>query len=150
MRTGKALKFLNRFELYVYLHDETTSYTTIYLQIQFQQESAQFLTPHPMNTKGEGKPTTTLPLLVFSDETSGNTTKKRNRLETFSMSLAGLPRKEIRKIENIHFLGTSNIVPSVPLGKSIANDLQGTQINRVIRTKNCMVPCTRKKVTARP
>ena len=103
-----------------------------------------------MNTKGEGKPTTTLPLLVFSDETSGNTTKKWNRLETFSMSLAGLPRKEIRKIENIHFLGTSNIVPSVPLGKSIANDLQGTQINRVIRTKNCMVQCTRKKVTARP
>ena len=134
MRTGKALKFLNRFELYVYLHGETTSYTTIYLQIQFQQESAQFLTPHSMNTKGEGKPTATLPLLVFSDGTSGNTTKKWNRLETFSMSLAGLPRKEIRKIENIHFLGASNIVPSVPLGKSIANDLQGTQINRVIRT----------------
>ena len=83
MRTGKALKFLNRFELYVYLHDETTSYTTIYLQIQFQQESAQFLTPHPMNTKGEGKPTATLPLLVFSDETSGNTTKNGTVLKRF-------------------------------------------------------------------
>lgn len=78
-----------------------------------------------MNTAGGGIPTITIPLLVFSDETSGSTTKKWNRLETFSMSLAGLPRKEIRKIENIHFLATSNIVPSVPLGKSIASDLEG-------------------------
>ena len=99
-----------------------------------------------MNTKREGKPTTTLSLLVFSDETSGNTAKKWNRFETFSMSLAHLPRKEIRKIENIRFLGMSNIVPFVPLKKSIANDLQGTPINRVIRTKNCMVPCACKKV----
>ena len=120
----------------MYLHDKTASYSlTLYLQIQFQQESAQFLTRHPMNTKREGKPTTTLSLLVFSDETSGNMTKKWNRFETFSMSLAGLPWKEIRKIENIRFLGMSNIVPFVPLKKSIANYLQGTQINRVIRTK---------------
>ena len=78
-----------------------------------------------MNAIGAGRPTATLPLLVFSDETSGNTTKKWNRLETFSMSFAGLQRKEMRKTENIHFLGTSNIVPSLPLGKSIANDLEG-------------------------
>ena len=43
------------------------------------------------------------------------------------MSLAGLGRKEFRKIENIHFLATSNIVPSFPLGKSVAGDLKGTK-----------------------
>jgi hypothetical protein len=79
-----------------------------------------------MKTTVEGKPRITVPLLVFSDEISGNTTKKWNCLENFSMSFAGLPRREIRKIENIHFLSTSNVVPSVPLGKSIASDLQGT------------------------
>lgn len=115
-------------------HDSKQSVThilPIYLNTLFQQESAQFLIPHPMNTKGGGKPTATLPLLVFSDETSGNTTKKWNRLETFSMSFAGLLRKDIRKTENIHFLGTSNIVPSVPLGQSIANDLKGTYIYKM-------------------
>jgi hypothetical protein len=66
-----------------------------------------------MKTTGEGKPSITVPLLVFSDEISGNTTKKWNCLENFS-------------IENMHFLSTSNVVPSVPLGKSIASDLQGT------------------------
>jgi hypothetical protein len=41
------------------------------------------------------------------------------------MSMAGLPRNEFRKTENIHFISTSNVVPSVALGKSIARDLQG-------------------------
>lgn len=48
------------------------------------------------------------------------------------MSLAGLSRKESRKIENIHFLGTSNIVSSVPLGKSIAGDLKGIKCKIII------------------
>ena len=69
--------------------------------------------------------TTIIPLIVFSDETSGNTTKKWNRLETFSMTFAGLPRNEARKLENIHFLSTSNIVSSVSLGKALAKDLKG-------------------------
>ena len=55
-------------------------------------------------------------------------TKKWNCLENFSISFAGLPQKEERKIENIHFLATSNVVPSAPLGKSIAEDLKGTYL----------------------
>ena len=41
------------------------------------------------------------------------------------MTFASLSRTEFRRIENIHFLAASNIVPSVPLGKSIATDLEG-------------------------
>jgi hypothetical protein len=91
----------------------------------YSQERRQLLKDDEAKVLGEAKPSITVPLLVFSDETSGNTTKKWNRLENFSMSLAGLPRKEIRKVENIHFLAASNVVPSVPLGKSIAGDLKG-------------------------
>ena len=90
------------------------------------QEARDILQPHIDKTLSGGKnPSFTVPLLVFSDETSGNTTKKWNRLESFSLSLAGLPRNEIRKTENIHFVSTSNVVPSVALGKSIARDLRG-------------------------
>lgn len=56
-----------------------------------QKESADYLAPHHMKIAGGGVPRITIPLLVFSDETSGNTTKKWNRLETFSLSFAGLP-----------------------------------------------------------
>ncbi|XP_028393607.1 uncharacterized protein LOC114517954 [Dendronephthya gigantea] len=82
-------------------------------------------------TGGEN-PSSVVPLLVFSDETSGNTTKKWNRLESFSMSMAGLTRKEFRKMENIHFLSTSNIVPSVALGKSIARDLEELECGKMM------------------
>ena len=88
---------------------------------------------HEAVEKGTGKPITIVPLLVFSDETSGNTTKKWNCLETFSMSLAGLARNDIRKVENIHFLATSNVVSSVPRGKSISKDLKGKMYTLVAK-----------------
>ena len=52
------------------------------------------------------------------------------------MTFAGLPRKEFRKVENIHFLATSNIVPSVPLGRSIVSDLDSEVLVK------CPVMCT--------
>lgn len=49
------------------------------------------------------------------------------------MSLAGLARNDIRKVENIHFLATSNVVSSVPLGKSISKDLKGKMYTLVAK-----------------
>jgi hypothetical protein len=72
-----------------------------------------------------GKQTLTLPIVIFSDETSGNRSKKWNRLESYSMFLASLPRKEISKFSNIHFISASNLVNSADLGKEIATDLKG-------------------------
>ena len=66
-----------------------------------------------------------LPLVIFSDETSGNTTKKWNRIETYSMVMAGLPQREARKFENIHLLTASNIVNSSDLGQTLAKVLKG-------------------------
>ena len=84
------------------------------------------LQSHIDKTLSGGKnPSFTVTLLVFSDKTSGHTTKEWNRLESFSLSLAGPPRNEFRKTENIHFVSTSNVVPSVALGESIAHDLRG-------------------------
>lgn len=81
--------------------------------------------PHPTKVAAAGRPTLTLPLVIFSDETSGNRSKKWNRLESYSMFLASLPRKEISKFSNIHFISASNLVSSVELGKEIATDLKG-------------------------
>ena len=81
--------------------------------------------PHPTKVAAAGKPTLTLPIVIFSDETSGNRSKKWNQLETYSMFLAALPRKDISKFSNIHFISASNLVNSVELGKEIAKDLTG-------------------------
>lgn len=43
------------------------------------------------------------------------------------MFLAGLPRKDVTKFSNIHFICASNLVDSVTLGKEIATDLKNLQ-----------------------
>ena len=91
----------------------------------YPKEVEEIERPHPTKVAAAGKPTLTLPLVIFSDETSGNRSKKWNQLETYSMFLAALPRKEISKFSNIHFISASNLVDSVELGKEIAKDLKG-------------------------
>ena len=81
--------------------------------------------PHPTKLAAAGRPTLTLPLVIFFDETSGNRSEKWNRLESYSMFLASLPRKEISKFSSIHFISASNLVSSVELEKEIATDLKG-------------------------
>lgn len=78
---------------------------------------------HPTKLLSGGKETLTLPIVIFSDETSGNRSKKWNRLETYSFFLAGLPRKEVNKFSNINFICVSNLVDSKTMGKVIATDL---------------------------
>jgi hypothetical protein len=81
----------------------------------------------------KGKPTTlTVSLVVFSDETSGNRSKKGNQVETYSMFLAGLSRKLVSKFSNIHFICTTNLVDSATLGKEIATDLKSKTVDILI------------------
>jgi hypothetical protein len=46
--------------------------------------------PHLTKVAAGGKQTLTLPIVIFSDETSGNPSKKWNHLESYSMFLASL------------------------------------------------------------
>ena len=80
-------------------------------------------TPHPTKRLAGGKQTLTLPIVIFSDETSGNRSKKWNKLETYSFFLAGLPRKDVTKFSNINFICASNLVDSITMGKVVATDL---------------------------
>ncbi|XP_028417046.1 uncharacterized protein LOC114541311 isoform X2 [Dendronephthya gigantea] len=91
------------------------------------EEINEIESPHPSKIAADGNPTQTVPLVIFSDETSGNRSKKWNQLETYSMFLAGLPRKEVTKFSNIHFICASNLVDSISLGKEIATDLKALE-----------------------
>ncbi len=89
-------------------------------------------TPHPTKHLADGKETLTLPIVIFSDKTSGNRSKKWNRLETYSFFLAGLPGKEVTKFSNINFICASNLVNSVTMGKEIATDLASMHIDTTV------------------
>ncbi|KAL5502825.1 hypothetical protein EMCRGX_G009660 [Ephydatia muelleri] len=56
-----------------------------------QVETIEYLAPHPLKDKADGKPVVKLPLVLFADDTSGNSSKKWHRFESWYFKLAGLP-----------------------------------------------------------
>ena len=76
-----------------------------------------------MKAKAAGKPVVMLPIILFSDDTSGNKSKKWHKFESWYMSLAGLPRNINARIENIHFLCCSDSVCPLDMSKPISEEL---------------------------
>lgn len=64
-----------------------------------------------------------VPIVLFSDDVSGNESKKWNSFDVWAMLLAGLPRSVNSQLENIHFLCASNRVGCLDLAKPLADDL---------------------------
>ncbi|PPQ76395.1 hypothetical protein CVT26_015365 [Gymnopilus dilepis] len=68
-----------------------------------------------------------LPLWMYCDDTSGNTSKKWNKHNSFLFTLAGLPREHSSKEYNIHFLSTSNLAPPLEMLNGIISQLETAQ-----------------------
>lgn len=82
--------------------------------------------------KAAGKRIVMLPLVLFSDDTSGNKTKKWHKFESWSLVIAGLPRHFNARRENIHFISCSDRVPSLELCKPIAQELTMLETDGVV------------------
>ncbi|KAK1226230.1 hypothetical protein PQX77_010812 [Marasmius sp. AFHP31] len=63
------------------------------------------------------------PIWLYCDDTSGNTSKKWNEHNSFLFTAAGLPRFEISKEYNVHFLCTSNSAPPLEMLDGIVDQL---------------------------
>lgn len=81
------------------------------------------MNPHPMKIKAAGKPIVTLPIILFTDDTSGNKSKKWHKFDSWSLMLAGLPRHENSKIPNIHFICCSDVASAVDMAQGIVPEL---------------------------
>ena len=73
--------------------------------------------------KSRGHHITVVPLTLFSDDVSGNASKKWNKFDVWAMLLAGLPRSHNSQLENIHFITASNRVNCLKLAEPIVDDL---------------------------
>ncbi|KAJ7919964.1 hypothetical protein B0H13DRAFT_2230810 [Mycena leptocephala] len=67
------------------------------------------------------------PVWLYCDDTSGNTSKKWNKHNSFLFTAAGLPRKFVHRESNIHFLATSNVAPPLEMLDGIAEQLEACQ-----------------------
>ncbi|KAJ7793620.1 hypothetical protein B0H14DRAFT_2393239, partial [Mycena olivaceomarginata] len=64
------------------------------------------------------------PIWLYCDDTSGNTSKKWNKHNSFLFTAAGLPRKFVHRESNIHFLAKSNIAPPLEMLDGIVDQLE--------------------------
>ncbi len=64
-----------------------------------------------------------LPLVLYSDDTSGNKSKKWHLFDSWSVLLAGMPREANAKLPNIHFLCCSDSVSVLEMAEPIAKEL---------------------------
>ena len=73
-----------------------------------------------------------LPIVLFSDDTSGNKSKKWHKFDSWSAMFAGLPRKENAKLTNIHFVTCSDVVSALDMAGPIADELCDLEMNGII------------------
>ena len=65
-----------------------------------------------------------LPIILYTDDTSGNKSKQWNKFDAWCVKLAGLPKKENSKLHNIHFVCCSNKVSVMDMCAPLASELQ--------------------------
>ncbi|KAL5496503.1 hypothetical protein EMCRGX_G012801 [Ephydatia muelleri] len=64
-----------------------------------------------------------VPLIIFSDDTSGNRSKVWNKFDSWCFLLAGLRQKDNAQFCNIHFICTSNQVPVMEMAHPLVDQL---------------------------
>ena len=64
-----------------------------------------------------------IPIILFSDDVSGNVSKKWNKFDVWAMMLAGLPRAINSQLNNIHFICASNLADCMQMTQPMVEDL---------------------------
>ncbi|KAH9810013.1 hypothetical protein DFH28DRAFT_1132572 [Melampsora americana] len=78
---------------------------------------------NPWRTRAHGRAIKHIPIALYSDDTSGNVSKKWNKHMSIFFTLAGLPPKMTNQEYNIHFLATSNCASVLDLLDEVVEDI---------------------------
>ncbi len=60
-----------------------------------------------------------VPLILYTDDTSGNKSKQWNKFDLWYLKLAGFPNIENSKLHNVHFICCSNERGALDMSKPI-------------------------------
>jgi hypothetical protein len=87
------------------------------------QEYEAFLLPHRLKSVACGKKVVMLPLILYTDDTSGNRSKQWNKFDCWCFKIAGLSTAENSRLHNIHFICCSNKCAVLDMTKPLVDDL---------------------------
>ena len=83
-----------------------------------------FTEVNAIKVKAKGNPVLILPLIIYSDDLSGNRTKKWNKFDCITFLLAGLSKEMNTDRNNIHLICTSNKVTALEMLRPIVDELK--------------------------
>ncbi|KAL5516835.1 hypothetical protein EMCRGX_G002259 [Ephydatia muelleri] len=87
------------------------------------QETLLYFMQNPWKFKAAGRKVIMVPSILFSDDTSGNKSKKWHKFESWYLLFAGLPRQANGRHVNIHFVCCSDSVSPLDMARPISEDL---------------------------
>ncbi|KAL9538375.1 hypothetical protein MBANPS3_010977 [Mucor bainieri] len=73
-----------------------------------------------------------IPIILFTENTSGNSTKKCNHCDSYLMTIAAMPLKERNKFENNLFITTHNHLSAMEIIPPLAEDVRMLEQDRVM------------------
>ncbi len=74
---------------------------------------------NPWRHRAQGRRVLSVPIWLYCDDTSGNDSKKYNEHNSVLFTLAGLPREQVQKPFNVHFVTTSNIASPLEMMEAV-------------------------------
>ena len=87
------------------------------------QEYRAFVLPHRLKSVAGGKPIVMLPLIIYTNDTSGNRSKQWNKFDCWCFKIAGLSTAQNSKLHNIHFICCSNKCAVLGMAQPLVDDL---------------------------
>ncbi|KAJ3558207.1 hypothetical protein NP233_g11552 [Leucocoprinus birnbaumii] len=79
----------------------------------------------------KGKRVESFPIWLYCDDTSGNTSKRWNKHNSFLFTPAGIPHSHAHLEYHVHFLSTSNISPPLEMLEGIAEQIRDGQLHGI-------------------
>lgn len=73
-----------------------------------------------------------VPLVLYTDDTSGNKSKQWNKFDLWCLKLAGLGTKDNAKLHNIHFIVCSKKCGVIDMSQPMVDDLLNLETNGVV------------------
>ncbi|KAH9821027.1 hypothetical protein DFH28DRAFT_923470 [Melampsora americana] len=103
---------------------------------QLYYRSPMGVASHPIENqwrqKAQGKVIRHVPITLYSDDTSGNVSKKWNKHMSLYFTLSGLSPAFTNQEFNIHFLATSNCASALDLLDKVVDDINDLAVNGMV------------------
>ena len=106
--------------------------THVHTHVHTQQEWEELEWIHRLKFVADGREIVVTPLILYSDDTKGNQSKKWNKFDLWAMMFAGLSNEENHHLENIHFLTTSNQISPLEMVEPLVKEYVNLEKNGLV------------------